>query len=81
MFFVQFIGFLTNLVFQILDDPSPTPPKDSYSSEFCSFINDCLQKDADARPSCEQVKRFCVMYVLIFKKFEFCIYELKAYRL
>ncbi|XP_015643946.1 mitogen-activated protein kinase kinase 3 isoform X4 [Oryza sativa Japonica Group] len=44
-----------NLMLQILDDPSPTPPKDSYSSEFCSFINDCLQKDADARPSCEQL--------------------------
>uniref|UniRef100_A0A0D9WQ71 mitogen-activated protein kinase kinase n=1 Tax=Leersia perrieri TaxID=77586 RepID=A0A0D9WQ71_9ORYZ len=44
-----------NLMLQILDDPSPTPPKDAYSSEFCSFINDCLQKDADARPSCEQL--------------------------
>ncbi|KAG8075959.1 hypothetical protein GUJ93_ZPchr0006g45082 [Zizania palustris] len=46
---------LSNFVFQILDDPSPTPPNDAYSSEFCSFINDCLQKDADARPSCEQL--------------------------
>ena len=50
-------GFLTwCLVIQILDDPSPTPPEDAYSPEFCSFINDCLQKDADARPTCEQVK-------------------------
>ncbi|GJN28799.1 hypothetical protein PR202_gb16966 [Eleusine coracana subsp. coracana] len=46
-----------NLMLQILDDPSPTPPEDAFSSEFCSFINGCLQKDADARPTCEQVKR------------------------
>ncbi|RCV08205.1 hypothetical protein SETIT_1G307400v2 [Setaria italica] len=44
-----------NLMLQILDDPSPTPPQDAYSSEFCSFVNDCLQKDADARPTCEQL--------------------------
>jgi len=49
-------AFLTwCLVIQILDDPSPTPPEDAYSPEFCSFINDCLQKDADARPTCEQL--------------------------
>ncbi|XP_066375160.1 mitogen-activated protein kinase kinase 3-like [Miscanthus floridulus] len=46
---------LANLMLQILDDPSPTPPVDAYSSEFCSFINDCVQKDADARPMCEQL--------------------------
>uniref|UniRef100_A0A0A9ECL9 Protein kinase domain-containing protein n=1 Tax=Arundo donax TaxID=35708 RepID=A0A0A9ECL9_ARUDO len=40
---------------QILDDPSPTPPKDVYSSEFCSFISAYLQKDADARPTWEQL--------------------------
>ncbi|ONM32388.1 Mitogen-activated protein kinase kinase 3 [Zea mays] len=44
-----------NLMLQILDDPSPTPPVDTCSLEFCSFINDCLQKDADARPTCEQL--------------------------
>ncbi|KXG24970.1 mitogen-activated protein kinase kinase 3 isoform X1 [Sorghum bicolor] len=44
-----------NLMLQILDDPSPTPPPDAYSPEFCSFINDCLQKDADARPMCEKL--------------------------
>lgn len=44
-----------NLMLQILDDPSPTPPEDAYSSEFCSFVNDCLQKDAEARPTCEQL--------------------------
>nr|GEX28801.1 mitogen-activated protein kinase kinase 3 [Tanacetum cinerariifolium] len=38
----------------ILDDPSPSPPKDTFSPEFCSFIDDCLQKDADARPTAEQ---------------------------
>ncbi|XP_022684786.1 mitogen-activated protein kinase kinase 3 isoform X2 [Setaria italica] len=46
---------LDNTMAMILDDPSPTPPQDAYSSEFCSFVNDCLQKDADARPTCEQL--------------------------
>ncbi|KAI4986933.1 hypothetical protein ZWY2020_019563 [Hordeum vulgare] len=44
-----------NLMLQILDDPSPAPPEDAYTPEFCSFINDCLRKDADARPTCEQL--------------------------
>ncbi|KAM7509169.1 hypothetical protein LguiA_019622 [Lonicera macranthoides] len=44
-----------NLMLQILDDPSPSPPKNIFSPEFCSFIDDCLQKDADARPTAEQL--------------------------
>lgn len=44
-----------NLMLQILDDPSPSPPKDVFSPEFCSFIEACLQKDADARPTAEQL--------------------------
>ncbi|KAL6994391.1 Mitogen-activated protein kinase kinase 3 [Sarracenia purpurea var. burkii] len=44
-----------NLMLQILDDPSPSPPKHIFSPEFCSFINACLQKDADARPTAEQL--------------------------
>ncbi|KAH7577313.1 hypothetical protein ACOSP7_001830 [Xanthoceras sorbifolium] len=44
-----------NLMLQILDDPSPSPSKDKFSSEFCSFIDACLQKDADARPTAEQL--------------------------
>ncbi|KAJ1268595.1 hypothetical protein BS78_07G147200 [Paspalum vaginatum] len=48
-------GGLSNLMLQILDDPSPTAPKDVYSSEFCSFVSACLQKDADARPTCQQL--------------------------
>lgn len=44
-----------NLMLQILDDPSPSPPKDVFSPEFCSFIDACLQKDADARPTAEQL--------------------------
>ncbi|CAB4275295.1 unnamed protein product [Prunus armeniaca] len=44
-----------NLMLQILDDPSPTPPKHKFSPEFCSFIEACLQKDADARPTAEQL--------------------------
>ncbi|CAA6661188.1 unnamed protein product [Spirodela intermedia] len=44
-----------NLMLQILYDPSPTPPENSFSPEFCSFIDACLQKDADARPTAEQL--------------------------
>ncbi|XP_044465326.1 mitogen-activated protein kinase kinase 3-like [Mangifera indica] len=44
-----------NLMLQILDDPSPSPPKQEFSPEFCSFIDACLQKDADARPTAEQL--------------------------
>ncbi|KAF5479653.1 hypothetical protein F2P56_000457 [Juglans regia] len=44
-----------NLMLQILEDPSPSPSKLNFSPEFCSFINACLQKDADARPTAEQL--------------------------
>uniref|UniRef100_A0A1D1YUZ6 mitogen-activated protein kinase kinase n=1 Tax=Anthurium amnicola TaxID=1678845 RepID=A0A1D1YUZ6_9ARAE len=44
-----------NLMLQILYDPSPSPPKNSFSPEFCSFIDACLQKDADSRPTAEQL--------------------------
>ncbi|KAL3529617.1 hypothetical protein ACH5RR_008939 [Cinchona calisaya] len=44
-----------NLMLQILDDPSPSPQKQDFSSEFCSFVDACLQKDADARPTAEQL--------------------------
>ncbi|EXC20335.1 Mitogen-activated protein kinase kinase 6 [Morus notabilis] len=43
-----------NLMLQILDDPSPSP-SNNFSPEFCSFIEACLQKDADARPTAEQL--------------------------
>ncbi|OEL27329.1 Mitogen-activated protein kinase kinase 3, partial [Dichanthelium oligosanthes] len=57
-------GGLSDLMLQILDDPSPTPAKYVYSPEFCSFISACLQKDADARPTCEQM--LAIHYYLIF---------------
>ncbi|KAF3786724.1 Mitogen-activated protein kinase kinase 3 [Nymphaea thermarum] len=44
-----------NLMLQILDDPSPSPSKESFSPEFCSFIDACLQKDPEARPTAEQL--------------------------
>ncbi|KAM7278182.1 hypothetical protein ACFE04_005316 [Oxalis oulophora] len=44
-----------NLMLQILDDPSPSPSKQKFSPEFCSFVDVCLQKDPDARPSAEQL--------------------------
>ncbi|GMH15005.1 hypothetical protein Nepgr_016846 [Nepenthes gracilis] len=44
-----------NLMLQIMDDPSPSPPRDEFSPEFCSFIDACLQKDGDARPTAEQL--------------------------
>lgn len=53
-----------NLMLQILEDPSPSPSEQIFSPEFCSFINTCLQKDPDARPTAEQVSFFLP---LIFK--------------
>ncbi|KAI3951073.1 hypothetical protein MKW92_039560 [Papaver armeniacum] len=44
-----------NLMLQILEDPSPSPSKNFFSPEFCTFIDACLLKDADARPTAEQL--------------------------
>ncbi|XP_072959840.1 mitogen-activated protein kinase kinase 3 isoform X1 [Typha angustifolia] len=44
-----------NLMLQILYDVSPTPPKDKFSLEFCSFVDACLQKDPGARPTADQL--------------------------
>lgn len=44
-----------NLMLQILDDPSPSLSDKSFSPEFCSFIDDCLQKDPVARPTAEKL--------------------------
>lgn len=40
---------------QVMYDPSPSPPSDRFSSEFRSFVDACLLKEADARPTAEQV--------------------------
>ncbi|KAL2929314.1 Mitogen-activated protein kinase kinase 3 [Bienertia sinuspersici] len=53
-----------NLMLQILDDPSPSPSKEKFSSEFCSFIDACLQKDPEARPTAEQM--LTIHYYLLF---------------
>ncbi|PQQ13178.1 mitogen-activated protein kinase kinase 3 isoform X2 [Prunus yedoensis var. nudiflora] len=47
---VNLKGFMADI-----GDPSPTPSKQKFSPEFCSFIEACLQKDADARPTAEQL--------------------------
>ncbi|CAJ2665324.1 mitogen-activated protein kinase kinase 3 isoform X1 [Trifolium pratense] len=44
-----------NLMLQILDDPSPSPSKEKFSPEFCSFVDACLLKDPDNRPTAEQL--------------------------
>ncbi|XP_050223759.1 mitogen-activated protein kinase kinase 3 isoform X2 [Mercurialis annua] len=44
-----------NLMLQILEDPSPSPSKHNFSPEFCSFVDACLQKDPDARPTADQL--------------------------
>lgn len=69
------ILYLSNSYFfcQILYDPSPTPPRD-FSLEFCSFIDACLQKDPNARPTAEQVPQIefcCIVCVgLVGNQFE-----------
>ncbi|KAJ7553324.1 hypothetical protein O6H91_06G093300 [Diphasiastrum complanatum] len=44
-----------NLMLQVMYDPSPSPPADQFSAEFRSFVDACLQKEADARPTAEQL--------------------------
>ncbi|XP_047974557.1 mitogen-activated protein kinase kinase 3 [Salvia hispanica] len=44
-----------NLMLQILDDPSPSLMDKGFSPEFCSFIDDCLEKDPVARPTAEKL--------------------------
>jgi len=43
------------LLSQIINDPPPQLPADSYSAEFRDFINCCLNKDPDFRPSAHQL--------------------------
>ena len=44
-------GLLHNLKYE----PSPTLPEDEFSPEFCDFINLCLNKDPNERPSCREL--------------------------
>ncbi|KAH7682841.1 Mitogen-activated protein kinase kinase protein [Dioscorea alata] len=44
-----------NLMLQILYDPSPSPPRHLFSPEFGSFIDSCLQKDPEARPTADDL--------------------------
>ncbi|KAJ4789460.1 Mitogen-activated protein kinase kinase 3 [Rhynchospora pubera] len=44
-----------NLMLQILYDTSPTPAKDKFCPEFCAFVDACLQKDADKRPTADEL--------------------------
>jgi len=53
-----------------LDDPSPSPSREKFSSEFCSFIDACLQKDPEARPTAEQVNYSSELISLGLEKME-----------
>lgn len=59
---------IVDLHFKILDDPSPSLSDKSFSPEFCSFIDDCLQKDPVTRPTAEKVSM---------RRFNFLFYEIK----
>ncbi|PKA63904.1 Mitogen-activated protein kinase kinase 6 [Apostasia shenzhenica] len=48
-------GGAVALMLQVLDDPSPSPPRNSFSPEFCSFIDACLKKDPSERPKAEEL--------------------------
>ncbi|KAF3332820.1 mitogen-activated protein kinase kinase 3 isoform X3 [Carex littledalei] len=63
-----------NLMLQILYDPSPTPPKDKFSPEFCSLIDACLHKDADKRPTADEL--ICHPFI---KKYETLNVDLSEY--
>ncbi|KAJ0989036.1 hypothetical protein J5N97_007392 [Dioscorea zingiberensis] len=63
-----------NLMLQILYDPSPSPPRHSFSPEFCSFIDACLQKDPQARPTADDL----LVHPFI-RKYETLNVDLSAY--
>lgn len=46
---------------QVMYDPSPSPPADRFSGEFRSFVDVCLLKEAEARPTAEQVRLLLVL--------------------
>lgn len=46
-------------------DPSPSPPADRFSREFRSFVDACLQKEADLRPTAEQVDNIPLSFLCI----------------
>ena len=43
------------LLSQILNDPPPQLPADTFSDEFRDFILQCLSKEPEGRPSAEQL--------------------------
>lgn len=46
-------------------DPSPSPPADRFSREFRSFVDACLQKEADLRLTAEQVDILLLSFLYI----------------
>ncbi|KAG9157440.1 hypothetical protein Leryth_010281 [Lithospermum erythrorhizon] len=52
------------LMTSIVGQPAPSAPSDLFSSQFCSFISSCLQKDPQNRPSANELMRhpFITMY-------------------
>ena len=48
-------GGYWGLLHNLKDEPSPTLPEDEFSPEFCDFINLCLNKDPNERPSCKEL--------------------------
>eukprot|EP00249_Psilotum_nudum_P011742 c23354_g1_i2 orf=282-1841(+) len=44
-----------NLMLQVMYDPSPSPPPDRFSPEFCAFVDACLMKEPEMRPTAEQL--------------------------
>lgn len=44
-----------NLMLQVIYDPSPSPSRDHFSEEFCSFVDVCLKKNAEDRPTAEEL--------------------------
>uniref|UniRef100_A0A7I4C9W3 mitogen-activated protein kinase kinase n=1 Tax=Physcomitrium patens TaxID=3218 RepID=A0A7I4C9W3_PHYPA len=47
-----------NLMLQVMYDPSPSPPAERFTREFRSFVDACLQKEAEARPTAEQLMSY-----------------------
>ena len=48
-------GGYWGLLHNLRDEPSPKLPEDEFSPDFCEFINLCLHKDPNERPTCREL--------------------------
>ncbi|KAG8645950.1 mitogen-activated protein kinase kinase 2 isoform X1 [Manihot esculenta] len=65
---------LFELMEAIVEQPEPCAPSDQFSSEFCSFISSCLQKDPKKRRSTSELLTHAFM-----NKYDYLQVDLSSY--